>query len=203
MKKTLFVWMTIGVLALMMAGCSIMQAIQLKNCEYQFSKITDVTFLDMNRNERLSVVGIARVTQALLGKTEQVRLGCTIHIRVANPNKSAASVDRVFYTISLDSIQVAEGSTKEPFIVAGQSNSDLALKISVDLKQLLQSKMRNALGRAVKNFLGMSDTPSIVGITLKPIVRVGGTAISIPAPIQIRCQYGGKEQTNTAKLAEK
>jgi len=201
MKKNLVV--LCAFLMLVLSACSISQAIQLKNCEYQFSRISDVTFLDMTRSERFSFMGVARITQALLGRTDEVPLGCTAHIRVTNPNKSTASVDRVFYTVALDSLQIAEGSTTEPFIVAGQSSADLALKVSVDIKKLLQSEMRPALVKAVKNFLGMNESPSQVTITLKPIIRVGGTAMSIPKPIVIRTQYGGKAEKEAAKVAAK
>ncbi len=77
-----------------------MQAIKLKDCTYTYSHISDVTFMDMTSKDRRSISGITMMTRALLGKTDKITMGCTIHLNVTNPNKQTASMDRLFYSVA-------------------------------------------------------------------------------------------------------
>jgi len=187
----------IGIILIIVAvctACSITQAIKLKDCEYTYSHISDVTFMDMTSKERRSIAGVTMMTRALLGKTDQVRMGCTIHLRVHNPNKQTASVDKLFYNVTLDSITIAEGSMQDAFIVAGESTADMPIILSVDVKKLMQEHSKATMTNIVKNFLNMSDTPTHVTVTLKPLIRVGGTAVAMTKPIPISFEYGGKKE---------
>jgi len=195
MKIRFLFYILLMVLALgIMPSCSISQAIKLKDCEYSYSHISDVTFMDMTAKDRKSIAGVTMMTRALLGKTDKVTMGCTIHIRVHNPNKQTASVDRLFYTVALDSIQIAEGSNMDAFIVAGQSTADMPIQLSVDVKELMKEHSKSTMVKTVKNFLNMSDTPTLVTVTLKPLIRVAGTAVALTKPIPISFEYGGKKE---------
>ncbi len=181
-----------------LTSCNVMQAIKLKDCQYTYSHISDVTFMDMTGKERRSIAGIAQITRALAGKTDKITMGCTIHLNVVNPNKETASMDRVFYTVALDSIDIAEGSNSEAFIVAGGSSADMPIKLSVDVKTLMHEHSRATITNMVKNFLGMSETPTRVTVKLKPVIRVGGVALAIPKAIPLTFEYGGKKDTGEA-----
>jgi len=184
-----------GLFALVgLSSCSVTQAIKLKDCEYTYSHISDVTFMDMTAKDRKSIAGVTMMTRALLGKTDQIRIGATIHLRVHNPNKHTASVDKLFYSVALDSITIAEGSLTEAFIVAGESISDMPIILSVDIKELMKEHSKATMVNVVKNFLNMSDTPSHVTVTLKPLIRVGSTAVAITKPILISFDYGGVKE---------
>lgn len=177
-----------------MGGCSIMQAVALKDCNYTYDRVSNVTFLDLESKDLLSVTGVARVGKALLGKTEEVPLGFTVHIRVDNPNKKIASVDRVFYTVLLDTIQIASGCTTDALIVPGESHVDFPMRFVVDLKTMLHSGTYPTLARLVKNFIGLGDEPTMVNVRLKPVIRVGGVAMSVPKPFVLTFPYGGPKK---------
>lgn len=154
--------------------------------------------MGMTGKERRTIAGIAQVTKGLLGKTDKVTLGCTIHLNVTNPNKKTASMDRLFYSISLDSIQIAEGNNMTPFIVVGESTADLPLIINVDLKTIMQQHSRATVVNTLKNFLGMSDTPTLVTVNLRPVIRVAGQSLAIPKSIPLTFEYGGKKDEPTS-----
>lgn len=184
-----------GLFALVgLSSCSVTQAIKLKDCEYTYSHISDVTFMDMTAKDRKSIAGVTMMTRALLGKTDQIRMGATIHLRVHNPNKHTASVDKLFYSVALDSINIAEGSLTEAFIVAGESTSDMPIILSVDIKELMKEHSKATMVNVVKNFLNMSDTPSHITVTLKPLIRVGSSTVAITKPIPIEFDYGGGKE---------
>lgn len=182
-------------LVIVLASCSVMQAIKLKDCTYSYSHISDVTFMDMTSKDRRSISGVTMMTRALLGKTDKVTMGCTIHLNVTNPNKQTASMDRLFYTVALDSIQIAEGSNAEAFIVAGESTADMALVVSVDVKTLMAQHSRATVINVLKNFLNMSDTPTLVTVNLRPVIRVAGVPMAIPKAIPLTFHYGGKKKS--------
>lgn len=189
-----FKYLLLMLVPIIMGACNVMQAIALKDCRYTYDRVTNVTFLGLPSDDLLSFTGIYRVGEALLGKSEEVPLGFTVHLKVDNPNKRIASVDKVFYTVHLDSIQVASGSTTEPLIVPGETQVDFPLRFVFDLKTMLKSGSYPTLAKLVKNFIGMGDESTQVTIGLKPVIRVGGVAVSMPKPVKLQFAYGGKKQ---------
>lgn len=179
---------------LVLSGCSILQAVALKDCTYDYKRISDVKFLNMTQKELVSISGIAKATAALLGKSSEVPLGFTVHMDVTNPNKKIASVERIYYVVELDTIQVASGCTTDPLVVPGETTVDLPLRFVFDLKSLLNGGAYPTLGNLVKNFIGLGDTPTNVTVHLKPVIRVGTVAMGIPKPIALHFTYGGKKE---------
>lgn len=176
----------------LLSGCSLLQAFALKDCDYSYDKLTDVSFMNMTTSELLSFSGAAKMASGLLGKTETVPLGFTIHLKVNNPNQRTASMERLYYKVSLDSVEVADGNTTEPFMVAGGTTADLPLRLNLDVKNLLQSDKRAVLTKTIKNFVGVNAEPTNVTVQLKPTINMGGTPITSPAYIPIKFQYTGK-----------
>lgn len=179
-------------LTILCTACGVLQAVALKDCQYSYHEVKNITFMDKPANELLSVSGIALVTKALLGKTETVPLGFTVHIDVENPNKTTAGLERLAYIVSLDDFQIASGNTEQSLIVVGQGKADLPLRLVVDLKTALQGEQRQVLTKTLKNFLGMTADPVEVTVQLRPIVRFGTGVINSPKYIPIHFTYSGK-----------
>ena len=178
------------VLTVFLCGCSIVQAVKLKDCIYQYSHISDVTFLEMTRSELLSIQGIMRVSRFIKSPDEEVRMGFTLHMKVTNPNKGTASMERLYYTICLDdSVQVAEGNIPENFTVLGGTSADLALPLSFSMNQLFSGKSKASVSKLAWNAIGRGDSPSKITVNLRPVIRVGGAAMSIPKSIPLTFEY--------------
>ena len=185
------------VLTLFLCGCSIVQAVKLKDCNYQYSHISDVTFLGMTRSELLSIQGIMRVTRFIKSPDKEVKMGFTLHMKVTNPNKGIASMERLYYTICLDdSVQVAEGNIPENFTVLGGTSADLALPLSFSMNQLFSGKSKASVSNLAWNAIGRGDSPSKITVNLRPVIRVGGAAMSIPKSIPLTFEYPLPERKN-------
>ena len=122
MKKNSFLLVAIA-FAVILGGCSalhqaVQQAVALKDCKYAYSRMSDVTFMDMNPNEMATFGGAAKLAMGLLG-SQPAPLGFTIHLRVTNPNEMTAAMESMYYKVSLDSVEVAEGASSEPVMVVG------------------------------------------------------------------------------------
>jgi len=179
-------------LLLLLPSCSLLQAVALKDCDYSYHNISDVRFMDMSTSELKSFSGIAAVTKALLGKTETVPLDFTVHLNVHNPNKTTAALERLYYIVSLDSVEIAAGSTDESLIVVQDATVDMPLKLQVDLKTALKGEQKQVLINAVKNFVGINTEPTEVLVQLRPIIRFGSGVINSPKYIPVRFTYTGK-----------
>lgn len=193
MRNRLTTYLCVLLFSLTLTGCSIMQAVALKDCTYTYDRITNVTFLGLEKRDLISFTGAARMGKALLGKADEVPLGFTLHLKVDNPNKMTASVDRVFYTVMLDTIQVASGCSNEALIVPSETQVDFPMQFSFDLKTLLSSGSYPTLANLVKNFIGIGKEPTMVTIQLKPVIRVNGVALGVPRPITLTFPYGGSK----------
>ena len=191
MKKKLLV--TTLALAAVLSGCTVLkQAIALKDCKYAYSKMSDITFMGISTNQMATFGGAAQLAMGLLGN-QPAPLGFTIHLDVTNPNQTTAAVESMYYKVSLDSIEVADGALDEPFMVPTGGKADLPLKINVDVKNLLQSDKRATMTKVIRNLVGVSNEPTDVTVQLKPTIRVGNSQVTSPVYIPVKFVYSGKK----------
>lgn len=190
MKSTICRFLGVILVALLVCGCSVFQAIKLKDCTYEYSHVSDVTFLGMTRSELLSLQGIARVTRFVGNPTEEVKVGFTLHLKVSNPNQGIASMERLYYTVCLDdSLQVAEGAVPENFTVLGGTSANLALPLSFSMNQLFFGQGKASFRNLALNMINRGDSPSRITVNLRPVIRVGGAAMSVPKSIPLTFEY--------------
>lgn len=191
MKKRLFI-LTLAVAAVF-CGCTVLkQAVALKDCKYMYSRMSDVTFMDMKTQEMATFSGAAKLAMGLLGN-QPAPLGFTIHLKVTNPNETTAAMESLYYKVILDSVEVAEGSSMEPFMVVGGGEADLPLKINTDMKNLLQSDKRATVTKVIRNIVGVSSEPTDVTVMLKPTLRVGNGLLTSPVYFPVKFVYSGKK----------
>lgn len=191
MKKRLFI-LTLAVAAVC-CGCTVLkQAVALKDCKYMYSRMSDVTFMDMKTQEMATFSGAAKLAMGLLGN-QPAPLGFTIHLKVTNPNETTAAMESLYYKVILDSVEVAEGSSMEPFMVVGGGEADLPLKINTDMKNLLQSDKRATVTKVIRNMVGVSSEPTDVTVMLKPTLRVGNGLLTSPVYFPVKFVYSGKK----------
>ena len=198
MKSTICRFLGVILFALFVCGCSVFQAIKLKDCTYEYSHVSDVTFLGMTRSELLSLQGIARVTRFVGNPTEEVKVGFTLHLKVSNPNKGIASMERLYYTVCLDdSLQVAEGAVPENFTVLGGTSANLALPLSFSMNQLFFGQAKASFRKLALNMINRGDSPSRITVNLRPVIRVGGAAMSVPKSIPLTFEYPTPEESGS------
>ena len=189
-------WMVVAALATVICGCTVLkQAVALKDCKYAYSRMSDITFMDMKTNEMASFAGAARLAMGLVGN-QPAPLGFTIHLKVTNPNETTAAMESLYYKVFLDSVEVAEGNSLEPFMVVGGGEADLPLKINTDVKTLLQSDKRATMTKVIRNLVGVANEPTDVTVQLKPTIRVGNSQLTSPVYFPVKFVYSGKNSNN-------
>ena len=185
------------VVATVFCGCTVLkQAVALKDCKYAYSRMSDIMFMDMKPAEMATFTGAAKLAMGLLGN-QPAPLGFTIHLKVTNPNEGIAAMESLYYKVSLDSVEVAEGSSMEPFMVVGNGGeADLPLKINTDMKTLLQSDKRATVTKVIRNLVGVSNEPTDVTVYLKPTIRVGNGMLTSPVFFPVKFVYSGKKSSS-------
>jgi len=186
------------VVATVFCGCTVLkQALALKDCKYTYSRMTDVTFMDMTTQELATFAGAAKLAMGLMGN-QPAPLGFTVHLDVENPNQTTAAMESLYYKVSLDSVEVADGASMDPFMVPAGAHADLPLRISTDMKTLLQSDKRATMTKVIRNLVGVSNEPTDVTVQIKPTVRIGNTPVTSPVYFPIKFVYSGKKGSSSA-----
>lgn len=173
----------------LLTGCAIVQAVRLKDCTYEYKTVSDIRFLKLKAQDVATISGAATIGKALLGKSETAPLDMVVHIGVTNPNKGTAALERLYYKVYLDTVQVAEGQTTQSLIVSPGQTVDLPLQLSIDLKDVLKSEKRGVVGKAIKNVIGLGDEASKIRVDIKPIFKVGNGVMTAPMYIPVTFYY--------------
>lgn len=189
-------------LAACMTACSLLQAVALKDCNYSYNKVSDITICGLSHNEMLTFGGIATITKALLSKTEPLMLGMKVHVNVENPNQTTAALNQLYYKVALDNVEIAEGNTTEPFSVPGGTTAVLPLQISTDLRTTLTGDKKTVVTKAIKNMAGIDADPSLVTVQIRPSIRIGSGSITSPTFIPISFEYSGKNGAKQVQAAQ-
>ncbi|MDO4190479.1 MAG: LEA type 2 family protein [Bacteroidales bacterium] len=191
-KKKLFALCMLCVVLL--ASCAgLKETVNLTKCNFSYHKIGQLNFMNVDLSNGFSLASVQQMLSAFSSDTKQVPLGFTVYMKVDNPNTENASLEKLAYKVSLDGVEFTEGVTTAPFTVAGKSSADMALPITIDIKQMLSGESRTVVMKIVKNFVGINAEPVDVKVQLKPSFRVGKKGhLTVPAYIPVTFQYNGK-----------
>lgn len=200
-KKLLLLACAIVVL---FTGCEIAKtfqnAISLKNCNYAYRSITDVSITnikakDLDLSNTLSAIQIGKIITLLNNASTTIPLQFNINLDVQNPNTQEASFENMQYIISIDNIEFTKGELAKPFSVQGGQTKPLSINIGLDIMKLMNADSKSAVVNIVKNFIGINDQPTKVTVQLKPTIKVGKTPIASPNYIPINFSFGGKQKS--------
>ena len=174
------------------SGCKLQETINLKNCEYDYHSITNLSISGVDLSKGLTPLLIPVVLSALTGNASTVPLHFTLNVDVNNPNSGAASFQALHYIIYIDSVWITEGDVTDPFYVGAGQSKILPVDIRTDIIELNKLHSRAVTENAILNFLGLSDTPSKVTLKLKPSFKVGKYTFTAPSDVTVRFTFGGK-----------
>ena len=191
MRQIIFGILLIVIPAL--SGCSgLKETYNLKNCEYEYHSITNLTISGIDMSKGLSPLMIPLILNILSGNATTIPMHFTMNVDVKNPNAGAASFESMQYIIYIDEVRITDGTVTDPFRVEAGQSKILPVDIDVDIIELNKLHSRSATENALLNFLGLSDTPSKVNLQLKPSFKVGKQTFIAPNYISVDFTFGGK-----------
>jgi len=196
MKKKLGCMLMITSL-IILSGCEITKGLQsvynMKNCEYHYKSITNLTVSNMNLSNGISALQLPQILAILNGTASSIPLEFMLNINVHNPNPSSAAFQALQYIIQIDDVEFTYGQLTQPFSVDAGQTEQLPIHIGVDIVTLMANNSRSAILNIVRNFIGLGSEKSNVTVHLKPSFTAGNSRITSPVFIPVSFSFGGKD----------
>jgi hypothetical protein len=165
-------------------GCGAAKLQRLKNCEFSFSGITDVTIsgqkLDDLKNEKKGgLMGSSLLSTFLFSK--EVPVVFTVKISIKNPNTKVAALDKMEWTAFIQDKELLSGVFNQHFEIKPGETITLSIPVYFDLKEKLNSEN----GALLKSFgMGFMMNGSAKGLSIK--VRPYLAGIKFPQAFEIK-----------------
>lgn len=196
MKKITIILSTI----LLLYSCDVVKQIggayNLSQCKYDYNSIDNIEIAGINlgKSKAISIAEIATLTTILAGGSMQnIPFSMTLNLDVENPNKAAAYLNGLDYTIELNDMEFTTGKLDTPIRIEEGASSVIPLSIGVDLKSLMNRYSKNKVSTEMSRFLGVSPGQTKVTVKLWPRVLIGDVPIKSPAHIPVTFLFGSKK----------
>jgi hypothetical protein len=168
-------------------------ALNMVNCKYEYSSLTDLSVAGINVSQGLSLLDAPKILAVLTGGTNSVPLGFTINLAVENPNATEAIMNGMDYILTIDGIDFAKGSIGSQLLVPAGGVGVLPMAMSFDVAALLKGETHDAVAGVVKNLVGIGSEPTNVSLQIRPTFVVAGYKVPSPVYIPIPFSFGGKK----------
>lgn len=186
-------------IALLLGGCDVMNQIggayTLSQSEYKYRSLSNLQLAGMNLGDGsgVSISNLATIATILSGANRQsIPFNMTLNMDVTNPNKTAAFLNALDYSIDINEMEFVQGKMDVPLRIEPGETQTFPIPISVDLKNLMNRYSQERVANEMSSFLGITPDETTVTVKLWPKLMVGQTPIRVPAPIPVVFKFGGK-----------
>ncbi|MFC2102567.1 LEA type 2 family protein, partial [Bacteroidota bacterium] len=175
------------------------QAVNLANCEFRISSVTDIQLagIDINHISNIKDLTWSDAQKLMVALTKSTfPLSFIVNIDARNPNVTTAGLNNLDYIVFIDDIQMTSGTFNQPIsIPPNNGTASIPMQISVDLKQVLQGKSADAIMNFAMNLSGSGGKPTRFKVKLKPYIMVNGQPLSYPGYITVKTEFSGTTTT--------
>lgn len=185
--------------ALLFSGCDIMNQIggayTLSQSEYKYKSLSNIQLAGVNLGDGsgVSISNLATIATILSGANRQsIPFNMTLNMDVKNPNKTAAFLNALDYSIDINEMEFVQGKMDMPLRIEPGETQTFPIPIGVDLKSLMNRYSQERVANEMSSFLGITPDETTVTVKLWPKLMVGQTPIKVPAPIPVVFKFGGK-----------
>lgn len=176
MRKIIYKTSIFLVCLLIFSTCSILQqAKTLSNCTFDFAgvkhfKIANVSLYKINNINDINLSDATQILTALSKK--KTDLSFDVIIKGNNPNKKAASIDKLEYIILLENQEIISGELNEKFIIPAYGSSLISINANIDALKILNVKTLKNVYVLYQNISGNnSEKKSKISIKIKPTIN--------------------------------
>ena len=174
------------------ACAGLLKTYNMKNCDYSYKSVGDVTISNINVSNGISIVDTPKILLLLSSLNKSIPLNFLLTLNVKNTNNSEAAFTGMAYKVNIDGIDFTEGAVNEPFSVAPGETKPLSIKIGTDITELIKKNSKDAVVDMTKNFIGLGNKKSNVRVDLRPKFLIGQQVITSPTTIPVNFSFGGK-----------
>ena len=173
-----------SIILMTLLGCSASKLKRLQTCEYSFQGISEVLIAgekieDLKSNKKSGLMGSAVIGKFLFMK--EVPMNFNVQIKIKNPNKKVAALDKIEWTAYLKEKEFLSGVYNQHFEVKPGETAVLSVPVSFDIKKQLSGEN----GAVLQSFgMGYLLNGKIQGISIKVRPFIG--ALKFPKSFEIK-----------------
>ncbi len=199
MKRQIFLLLAILITSALYQRCDVVnqssQAVNLLNCEFRIRSVSDIMVagVDVDRITKLKDLTWSDAQKLMVALTKpSMPLTFQLDIDAKNPNVTTAGLTNLDYIVFIDDIQMTSGSFNQPIsIPPNNGTAIIPIKMTVDLKQVLQGKSSDAILNFAMNLSGNGEKPTRFKVKLKPYILVNGQLLNFPGYITVKTEFTG------------
>jgi len=160
------------------------QAQALRDCNYSFASISDLTVgnvvIQGKQSFRdLSLQETTGISQLLMARKLPISL--TAHIAIQNPNNKTAAIDALEWILEVRNKEVAKGSIQQRIEVKSGQTIQIPIPVSTDVGSILKAFSMKEITEVMFNLSDASGIPVEAKLKIKPSIRVGKKQIQAPS----------------------
>ncbi len=183
--------------ATFMGGCDILQQMAtFTKCQFKMNSMTDTRLAGVDVQSKTSLKSLSFIDVANLTKTfmnGKLPLTFNLNIEVKNPNTSTAAMQQMAWRVFIDDVEMTAGVMDKVISIDPNGSQILPLAISVDLKEVLKGKSKDALLNFGLNLVGAGNYPTRVKLDIQPTITVGSIPITYPGYFTVQKNFGAGE----------
>lgn len=147
-------------------------------------EIAGVRIDNKNSISDLNLIDAGRITTSLLAG--KLPLTFNLNVEAKNPNSTLAAMNRMEWIAILDNVEVLRGAVNDRVEISpNNGTTTIPVKISVDLKEVLSSKSKDALLNLAFNLTDPKGNPSRVKLKIRPTLMLGSVPVQYPGYITL------------------
>lgn len=195
MKKTFIALLVTTTLIL--SSCDILQQVgemaNFAKCEFRLSTVDNLRLagVDVQNKNSISDLNFADAARlATAFASGNMPLNMTLNVQVKNPNPAQASLNRLDWIMLIDDVEMVRGVNQQTVSVSPNGGvSTLPLQISVDLREVLSGKSKDAVLNFGLNLAGAGNRPTRITLRAKPSLKVANQMLSYPGYITVENEF--------------
>lgn len=158
-------------------------------CQFRMDTLTQpelagVRLDNKNSINDLTILDATKVTTAFL--SGNMPLSFNLNVEAKNPNPTQAAINKLEWIAILDGVEMVSGVLNDRIVIAPNNGKTMIpVKISVDLKEVLSGKSKDALINLAMNLSDPNGKPSRVKLKVKPTLLLGSVPIDYPGYITL------------------
>jgi len=181
-----YIWI---ILCAILASCGVKKQIDkmstFSKCEFRLLSLVDAKLagVDVQNVKSISDINMINMTQLSAAYAKgALPLDFTLNVEVKNPNPKPAGMTMLDWILLIDNKEMLNGVLKQRVDIAPNGGTAvLPVKMSMDLRKVIQSGQLQEVINIAFNLAGASNKPSQkVRLKVKPTINVGGIAIKYP-----------------------
>jgi len=160
-------------------------------CKFKIATVENVNLAGINVQKitdysKLNFMDIASLTSAVTSGNLPLRF--TLNLKVDNPNKKQAAMNRFEWVLFIDDIEMNSGVVEQRIEIPSGGGAVLPLKMKMNLKEVFKGQTLNSLVNFGMNLVDASGKSSRIVIKAKPTIIIGERAIPYPNYITIKSE---------------